>query len=253
MIGTVRYAFPKLAALATLGLALTGCNALDRLSRVGEEPNLTPIENPVHQAGYQPVTMPMPRPEPALYQPNSLWRTGAKAFFKDQRAANIGDVLTVNIAIEDQASLANTTERSRTTTETDSASSILGYEQSLGKILPEAIDPTNLIDIDGATTNNGAGTIDRSETIELKIAAVVTQLLPNGNLVIQGRQEIRVNFEVRELYITGVVRPQDISSANTINYDKIAEARVAYGGRGIISDVQQPRYGTQVLDIVYPF
>jgi flagellar L-ring protein precursor FlgH len=197
--------------------------------------------------------MPMPRPEPALYQPNSLWRTGAKAFFKDQRAANIGDVLTVNIAIEDQASLDNSTERSRTTTETDSASSILGYEQSLGKVLPEAIDPTNLVDIDGSTNNSGAGTIDRSETVQLKIAAVVTQVLPNGNMVIQGRQEIRVNFEVRELYITGVVRPQDISSANTINYDKIAEARVAYGGRGIISDVQQPRYGTQILDIVYPF
>ena len=195
----------------------------------------------------------MPRPEPALYQPNSLWRTGAKAFFKDQRAANVGDVMTVNIEIDDQASLDKTTERSRTTTETDSASSILGYEQSLGAILPESVDPTNLIDIDGSTLNSGEGTIDRSETIQLKIAAVVTQLLPNGNLVIQGRQEIRVNFEVRELYITGVVRPQDISSANTINYDKIAEAGVAYGGRGIISDVQQPRLGTQILDIVYPF
>ncbi len=253
MIGTVRRTFPGMTALALLGVALSGCTALDRLSRVGEEPDLTPIENPIQQAGYQPVTMPMPRPEPALYQPNSLWRTGAKAFFKDQRAANVGDVMTVNIAIEDQASLENTTERSRTTTETDSVSSILGYEQSLGKILPEAIDPTNLIDIDGSTENSGAGTIDRSETIELKIAAVVTQVLPNGNLVIQGRQEIRVNFEVRELYIAGVVRPQDISSSNTINYDKIAEARVAYGGRGIISDVQQPRLGTQILDIVYPF
>lgn len=253
MIVLARNALPKLTALAVLGVALSGCNALDRLSRVGQEPDLTPIENPVHQAGYQPVTMPMPRPEPALYQPNSLWRTGAKAFFKDQRAANVGDVMTVNIAIEDQASLENTTERSRTTTENDSVSSILGYEGALNSFLPEAVDPTNLVDIDGSTVNSGEGTIDRSETIELKIAAVVTQVLPNGNMVIQGRQEIRVNFEVRELYITGVVRPQDISSANTINYDKIAEARVAYGGRGIISDVQQPRLGTQILDIVYPF
>lgn len=248
-----RVRFPGMVALGALALALSGCNALDRLSRVGEEPELKPIENPIHESGYKPVTMPMPRPEPAMYQPNSLWRTGAKAFFKDQRAANIGDVLTVNIAISDQAKLANTTERKRATTESDSASALLGYEQSLGRVLPEAVDPTNLVSIDGATTNRGEGTVDRKETIELKIAAVVTQVLPNGNLVIQGRQEIRVNFEVRELYINGVVRPQDISSSNTIGYDKIAEARVAYGGRGILSDVQQPRYGTQILDIIYPF
>lgn len=242
-----------LASVAALGLALTGCNALDRLSTVGETPQLTPIKNPVQEASYHPVTMPMPRPEPALYQPNSLWRTGAKAFFKDQRAALIGDVMTVNIEISDKASLANTTERSRTTTETDSAGSVLGLETKLANILPDAVNPLSLVDINGQTTNTGEGTVDRQESIQLKIAAVVTQVLPNGNLVIQGRQEIRVNFEVRELYINGVVRPQDISSGNTIDYDKIAEARIAYGGRGIISDVQQPRYGTQVLDIIYPF
>jgi len=241
------------ASIGALALALSACNALDRLASVGEAPELSQIKNPVREASYEPVTMPMPRPEPALYRPNSLWRTGAKAFFKDQRAANIGDVLTVNISISDEASLENSTERKRTTTETDSASSILGYEASLGRLLPEAVDPTSLVNIDGETTNLGEGTVDRSETITLKIAAVVTQVLPNGNLVIQGRQEIRVNFEVRELFINGVVRPQDISSGNTIDYDKVAEARVAYGGRGIISDVQQPRYGTQVLDIVYPF
>lgn len=242
-----------LASVAAIAVALSGCNALDRLSRVGETPELTPIKNPVQEASYQPVTMPMPRPEPALYQPNSLWRTGTKAFFKDQRAALIGDVLTVNIEIADQASLENTTERKRTTTETDSAASLLGFEANLAKILPDGVNPLSLVDIDGSTTNLGEGTVDRSETIALKIAAVVTQVLPNGNLVIQGRQEIRVNYEVRELYINGVVRPQDISSGNTIDYDKIAEARIAYGGRGIITDVQQPRYGTQLLDIVYPF
>jgi flagellar L-ring protein precursor FlgH len=243
----------RIAGVASVALALSGCNTLERLSSVGEEPGLTPIENPVRASNYQPVTMPMPRPESALYRPNSLWRTGAKAFFKDQRAALVGDVLTVNIEIEDQATLANTSERKRTTEETDSLSALLGYEQSLNAILPEAVDPTNMLNIDGATTNRGEGTIEREETITLKIAAVVTQVLPNGNLVIQGRQEIRVNYEVRELYINGVVRPQDISSANTISYDKVAEARVAYGGRGIISDVQQPRYGTQLLDIIYPF
>jgi flagellar L-ring protein FlgH len=81
----------------------------------------------------------------------------------------------------------------------------------------------------------------------------VTQVLPNGNLVVQGRQELRVNFEVRELQITGVIRQQDISSTNTVSYTKLAEARISYGGRGQLTDVQQPRYGQQLLDIIAPF
>lgn len=244
-----------LAAVATSALLLAGCNMMDRLSSVGETPKLSKIENPVQERDYEPVTLPMPKPDLARYQPNSLWRTGAKAFFKDQRAANIGDILTINIQIADKADLENTTERTRTTTEKDSVPSMLGYEATLGKlpVLAAAADPSSLIGIDGSTLNKGSGTIQRKEAIELKVAGLVTQILPNGNLVIHGRQEMRVNYEVRELFITGIVRPQDISALNTVSYDKIAEARVAYGGRGIINDVQQPRYGTQVLDILYPF
>jgi len=129
----------------------------------------------------------------------------------------------------------------------------LGYETSLNRLLPEAINAGNLLDIDSATNSNGNGQISRDEKIEVKIAAVISQVLPNGNLVIHGRQEFRVNYEARELQIAGIIRPEDISSTNTIVYEKIAEARIAYGGRGQISDLQQPRYGQQVLDILFPF
>lgn len=119
--------------------------------------------------------------------------------------------------------------------------------------MPNAVSPARLIDLDSSTSNRGAGTVNRDETIELKIAAAVTQMLPNGNLVIFGRQEVRVNFEVRELQITGVIRRADITNANTISYEKIAEARISYGGGGHITDFQQPRDGQQVFDVLFPF
>lgn len=252
MVNT-RKTIGRLAALLAVLQLGAACSALDRLGSVGEEPRLSPIENPTREPGYEPVTLPMPRAEQALYQPNSLWRTGAKAFFKDQRAARIGDILTVEIVIEDNATLENTTERSRTTEEDNQIPALLGFEAAIDAFLPEAVDPTDLVEINSSNTSTGEGSVEREEEINLKIAAVVTQILPNGNMVIRGRQEIRVNYEVRELGIAGVVRPEDISAQNTIAYEKIAEARIAYGGRGVLSDVQQPRYGTQILDIIYPF
>ncbi len=243
----------RVFAVSALVLAATGCNALNRLAEVGAEPPMTVIQNPTKAPNYSPVTMPMPRTQPVVHQPNSLWRAGSRAFFKDQRAAHVGDILTVLIAIDDTAEFTNTTKRSRANTEDASLNAFLGYESSLSAVLPEAINPGNLIDLDSATSNLGAGTIERGETIELKIAAIISQKLPNGNLVIHGRQEVRVNYEVRELQIAGIIRHEDITSSNTISYEKIAEARIAYGGRGHISDFQQPRYGTQVFDVLFPF
>jgi flagellar L-ring protein precursor FlgH len=233
--------------------AVSGCNTLNRLAEVGAEPPLTTIQNPTTAPNYRPVTMPMPRAQPIAHQPNSLWRSGSRAFFKDQRAAQVGDILTVLIAIDDTAEITNTTKRSRANTEDASISALFGYETSLSRVLPETINPGNLIDLDSETANEGIGTIERGETIELKVAAIISQKLPNGNFVLHGRQEVRVNYEVRELQIAGIIRPEDITSANTISYEKIAEARIAYGGRGHISDVQQPRYGSQVIDILFPF
>ena len=240
-------------AVAAIAAALTGCNALNRLAEIGAKPPLTAIQNPTKAPNYRPVTMPMPRTQAVVHQPNSLWRSGSRAFFKDQRAAKVGDILTVLIEIDDKAEISNKSTRSRDNTEDASANAFFGYESSLSRVLPEAILPGSLIDLDSKTSNEGLGTIVRDETIELKIAAIVSQKLPNGNLVIHGRQEVRVNYETRDLQIAGVIRPEDISSSNTISYEKIAEARIVYGGRGQITDFQQPRYGTQVIDILFPF
>ena len=243
----------KIATIAVLALTLGACNALTRLSQVGQEPPLTAIQNPAVLHGNQPIAMPMPPPLVVERKPNSLWRPGSRAFLKDQRASEVGDILTVVIEIEDDASISNSTNRSRTAGEDASAASILGYEASLAQIFPSAIDPTSLIDLDSSSNTQGAGSVNRDESINLRVAVLVTQVLPNGNLVIAGRQEVRVNFEVRELQVAGLIRPEDITSTNTINYDQIAEARIAYGGRGQITDVQQARYGQQIYDIIWPF
>ncbi len=250
--------FPRRAATiaATLaaGLALSACSStLERLKNVGETPQLSSISNPTQDPNYRPISLPMPKADNDDRPANSLWRSGSRAFFKDQRAGLIGDILTVVIDIDDKAALSNASKRSRATAESSSLGGLLGFEANLNRLLPNQVDNTNMLGIDGSTTNNGTGSVDRKEAIQLKVAALVTQVLPNGNLVIQGRQEVRVNFEIRDLQITGIIRREDIASTNTISYEKIAEARIAYGGRGQITDVQQPRVGTQVLDILYPF
>lgn len=251
--GNVKRRLRMLAGAALMASLVTGCNSLTRLSQVGEEPAVSPVTNPTHAPNYQPVTMPMPRPVMASALPNSLWRPGSRAFFKDLRASEIGDILTVTIDISDSADLNNSTTRTRTTAEDTDVPALLGYEAAAAAILPEAVNPAALLAFNGSTNNVGTGVIDRDEAISLNVAVVVTQVLPNGNLVVHGTQETRVNFEVRQLQLTGVIRPQDVSAQNTINYEQIAEARLAYGGEGQISDFQQPRWGTQLMDVIMPF
>lgn len=237
----------------SLLIALPGCNLFTRLSEVGTGPGLSEIRDPQAQAGYMPVSLPMPAPLPAERNPNSLWRHGARAFFKDQRAAKVGDILTVVIVIDDSASIANSTSRTRTASEAAGIPNFLGLEGgSIQRILDTA-DLGELINADSAANNDGQGNITRAEQIELRVAALVTQVLPNGNLVLQGKQEVRVNFELRDLTIQGVIRPEDITARNEITYDKIAEARISYGGRGQIMDAQQPRWGQQIYDVVWPW
>ncbi len=234
-------------------LALGACGSVDRVANIGRAPEMAKIENPVMQKNYQPVSLPMPAPKDATRQPNSLWDGTRQTFFKDQRANDVGDIITVVISISDEAEMDNASSRSRQSSESAGLDSLLGYEQSLDRLLPEAIDNTDLIDAEADSTHSGEGSIEREEEIEIQLAALVTQILPNGNLVIYGRQEVRVNFEKRILAIDGVIRPEDISTDNSISAEKIAEARIVYGGEGHITDVQQPRYGQQLYDIIFPF
>lgn len=240
---------PVIAALIVLG----GCSGAERLGQVGRAPDFDPIVNPTQRPEYYPVSLPMPAPDTATRHANSLWRSGARAFFKDQRAARVGDILTVNIQIDDEANITNETTRARDNVESAAWNALFGYEGSLNAILPQAVNNVDLLNLDTDMRQQGTGEIIREDEINLKVAAVVIQVLPNGNMVIEGDQEVRVNYELRELKIHGVIRPEDITATNTISYEKIAEARIAYGGRGHIFDVQQPRYGAQVLDVINPF
>ena len=240
-------------ALAFLTASLAACGAGDRLADVGRAPNLSAIEDPTAQPGYKPVRMPMPDVHPVSYASNSLWRQGSRAFFKDQRAARVGDIMTVRVRVTDRAQLDNQTQRSRKNGESLGAENLLGFETQYGKLLPDDVKAEALVNAESNSSSQGAGSVRRSEQLVTNVAAVVTQVLPNGNLVVEGKQEIRVNFEIRELIVAGVVRPEDIEADNTIDSTKIAQARIAYGGRGQITDVQQPRYGQQVMDIMLPF
>lgn len=233
---------------------LTACGStMDRLSQVGQAPPMSQITNPHLDASYQPVSMPMPAPKIVNKQPNSLWQSDSKTFFKDQRATQVGDILTVLVDIEDEADFENKTERTRSSSEDVGIDSFLGYETALDQILPTDVNNNSLVGFGSDTNTSGDGKIEREESVKLRLAAIVTQIMPNGNMVIQGNQEVRVNFEKRILNVTGIIRPQDISIDNTVGYDQIAEARIAYGGEGHITDLQQPRYGQQVYDILMPF
>jgi len=241
----------RCALLSSVAVVAASCSSIDRLKQIGEQPPLSPVENPTTKPGYKPVQMPMPTPQPVVYNPNSLWRSGSRAFFKDQRAHQVGDILTVKVNINDTAQFQDETQRSRTTTEDSAIQNFIGANTIANPA--KAVLPGSLLTTNGQSATDGKGSINRQEELLTNVAAVVTQVLPNGNFVIEGKQEIRVNFEIRELVVAGVVRPEDIDSDNSIDLPKIAEARVAYGGRGQITDYQQPPYGQQVMDVILPF
>ena len=243
----------RLLVLLLAASSLTACSGAERLARLGNGPEMANIENPTSDPRWRPVTMPMPNPSDPPLQNNSLWRQGSRTFLRDQRAASVGDLVTIMVSIQDEADLENSTKRSRDNSESMGLPRLLGLEASYGRLFPAGIDPSNLVSANSASNVDGTGTVKRSEQINLRVAATVTQVLPNGNLVVTGRQQVRVNQELRDLQVGGVIRPQDIGSDNTVKHDRLAEARIAYGGRGTISDVQRPRYGQELLDIIMPF
>jgi flagellar L-ring protein precursor FlgH len=233
------------ALIAVAGIALSACSAVDRLENIGQAPKLAAVDNP---AGRQIVSA-IPMPQPITHVDNSLWQPGAHSFFHDPRAAHVGDVITVNVSVADAAKLSNSSSRNRANSDNANATNFFGIE----KALPNSMDPTSLVKLGSDMSNVGAGAINRSESINLTLAALVAQVLPNGNLVIDGHQEVRVNNELRDMRVAGIVRREDITQENTVNLAQIAEARISYGGRGQVTDVQQPRYGSQVLDILMPW
>jgi flagellar L-ring protein precursor FlgH len=240
-------------ALVVLPLLLAACSGAERLSRLGDPPEMAGVTNPTADPRWRPVSMPMPNPQDPPLANNSLWRPGSRTFLRDQRAAAVGDIITVLVAIQDEAELQNRTVRSRDNSEAMGLPRLLGLESSYARFFPTGIDPSRLVEGSSTSGVNGTGATRRNESVTLRVAATVTQLLPNGNLVVTGRQQVRVNSELRDLTVGGVIRPQDIGSDNTVRHDRLAEARIAYGGRGTISDIQRPRVGQELLDIILPF
>lgn len=236
----------KIIALATAAASLAACSAVDRIKDIDGGPKFAPITNPMPQ---QVSSLPMPAAPTEPRGASSLWQPGARSFFHDPRASRVGDIITVNVSVTDAAKMSNSTARSRTNSDNANLTNFFGLETQL----PAGMDPASLVNMGSANSNVGAGSIDRSESVNLTLAALVTQVLPNGNLVIGGHQQMKVNNELRDLTVSGIVRTEDITSANTVDLTQIAEARISYGGAGTMSDVQSPRYGSQIFDILMPW
>lgn len=235
------------------GFLLLSAAACSRMENVGKAPDFS--KSVGTDAYYAMTTSTMPedvQPHDALGEA-SLWSRERDSLLGDRRAERRGDILTVVIEIDDEAEISNSTGRSRNGSESMAIPDFLGIPQRIGSQLPDGADMDNAVSTNSSSGYSGEGSVSRNERLTLRVAATVTRVLPNGVLQIQGSQEVRVNFELRELLVSGFVQPQDISRRNEISYDKIAAARISYGGRGQISDVQQPRYGQQVADIILPF
>ncbi len=228
-------------------LVLAACSPLNQVGRV---PELSSLDQ---SADRMAMMAPAPAAARTRLSPSSLWNGGPQSLLGDRRAMTRGDILTVVIEIDDKAEISNTTARSRKGSESLSIPSFFGIPQRIDQASIAGATLDSAVSTESSSAASGNGSVRRNEKLTLRIAATVTDVLPNGVLQIQGSQEVRVNYEIRELLVSGFVRPEDISRKNEITYDKIASARISYGGRGQISDVQQPRYGQQIADIILPF
>ena len=242
----------KRSALVAV-LALAPLGACSTVKEAVRGPELAPVGYPAALVPREQTIITPRETERGPASANSLWRVGARAFFADQRASRVGDILTVQIDIDDKAKTINSTNSSRTSSNNVGVPHFLGLESSLGRILPGEYDPAKMVESGSSSSNAGAGSVNREEKISLTIAAVVTAVMPNGNMMIQGTQEVRTNAELRQLTVAGIVRPEDISSANTIRHTQIAEARISYGGRGDISRVQKTPAGQSLVERFSPF
>jgi flagellar L-ring protein precursor FlgH len=233
----------KIASALSVALALSSCSS-QALNEIGRAPSMSPIGSGLQYAETpQMASYPkQPRTAVAGY---SIWSDQQSALFKDARALKVGDILTVNIRVNDRASFDNKTDRSRT-----NKSGINFGISTAGKGIN--YDADGNLTYGSSTSTKGDGTTERAERLNLLVAAVVTGVIENGNLLISGSQEVRVNHELRILNVAGIVRPQDVDANNMISYERIAEARISYGGRGRLTEVQQPPVGQQLVDLFSP-
>lgn len=231
-------------------IALAACS---RLNEVGKAPSFSPVETGDEYYAMTAGGLPPGARNAGPMAQASLWSGERESLLGDRRAAVRGDILTVVIEIDDKAEISNSTGRSRTSSDTMAVPSLLGVPQVVDPMLPDGASMADAVNSKSASKFQGDGSVQRKEKLTLRVAATITEVLPNGVLRIEGSQEVRVNFEVRVLTVTGYVRPEDIARQNEITYDKIAGARISYGGRGQITEVQQPRYGQQVLEKILPF
>jgi flagellar L-ring protein FlgH len=234
----MRLSPPLLLAIAT---SVTGCwNSASEFMR---EPFFSPVGSGLVTEETASIQSARVSPQPPLSGP-------PPSLYSQPRIAHVGDIVRVLISINDKATLGNTSSRSQTTTD----SGVIDFGYNNGSASSSSNQPAKLLgDLTSQAATQGQGNIDRSEQIQVSVAAVVSRVLPNGNLVISGSQEVRVNYEMRQLTVAGIVNPLDISLNNTVAYDRIAEARISYGGRGRQSDFQQPSWGQQIYDAVRPF
>lgn len=210
--------------------------------------------NPERDAMTNPgLPMIVPETQTGLSGQASLWTGERGSLLGDNRARQRGDIMTVVIEIDDSASISNSSNRSRSASQRAGAPQLFGIPQRLAPRLPDGTNVGSLVDLNSQSNATGNGTVRRQEELTLRVAVTITDVLPNGVFAILGQQEVRVNYELRELIVTGFVRPEDISRQNEVTYDKIASARISYGGRGQITDMQQPRYGQQTLERILPF
>ena len=243
----------KFRALICMTLLCVGASACARLGQVGQEPELTSPANGNEVFAMNVIPVPDAVDVPDRSEGASLWTAGRASLLGDRRASRRGDILTVVIEIDDSAEFSNASERERSGSEEMGIPNLFGIPQRIDELFSNGGSMADAVELDSSSRSAGEGSVRRNEELTLRVAATITEVLQNGVLRIEGSQEVRVNNEVRELLVTGYVRPEDISRQNAIEYDRIAAARISYGGRGLITDVQRPRYGQEVADIVLPF
>ncbi|MCU0906158.1 MAG: flagellar basal body L-ring protein FlgH [Rhodobacteraceae bacterium] len=229
---------------------VTGCGRLDG---IGQPPPFSDSASGAEFGAMATRAFPEVAGPQRRVDQSSLWASGRASLLGDRRARTVGDILTVVIQINESARISNQSDRSRSGSEEMAVPNLFGLPQRLERLLPEGQTFDPAVDLNSSSSSRGSGSVRRNEQLTLRIAATVTGTLPNGVLEIRGTQEVRVNYELRELLVTGYVRPEDISRQNEVTYDKIASARISYGGRGQISEVQQPRYGQQAAERLLPF